>query len=90
MKTHRQTDSHTRYWRKTSLALAVLAALPGTTVPAAFAAVVVPAGPPPHPVGPEFQVNTYTTDEQSNPIVAIDAAGDFVNPCFHSDFPLYI
>ncbi len=30
------------------------------------------------PVGGEFQVNTYTTDYQSNPTVAADADGDFV------------
>ncbi|MEH2174168.1 beta strand repeat-containing protein [Nostoc sp.] len=29
-------------------------------------------------VGGEFQVNTYTTSSQSNPTVAMDAAGDFV------------
>ncbi|HEX8384570.1 MAG TPA: hypothetical protein VF576_00210, partial [Rubricoccaceae bacterium] len=30
------------------------------------------------PVGPEFQVNTYTTAFQVNPSVAVDADGDFV------------
>ncbi len=30
------------------------------------------------PVGDEFQVNTYTTDNQRNPAVAADADGDFV------------
>jgi hypothetical protein len=30
------------------------------------------------PRGPEFQVNTYTTDDQSFPSVASDAAGNFV------------
>ena len=30
------------------------------------------------PVGPEFQVNTYTTGSQQQPSVAADAAGDFV------------
>ena len=29
-------------------------------------------------VGTEFQVNTYTTDNQDNPSVAMDADGDFV------------
>ena len=28
--------------------------------------------------GPQFQVNTYTTDDQREPTVAMDAAGDFV------------
>jgi hypothetical protein len=32
----------------------------------------------PVPVGPEFQVNAYTTGYQSNPAVAADAAGNFV------------
>jgi phosphoheptose isomerase len=31
-----------------------------------------------HPVGPEFQVNTFTTDNQSFPVVALDATGSFV------------
>src|SRR5262245_57033545 len=30
------------------------------------------------PVGPEFQVNTYTTSEQGAPSVALDATGNFV------------
>jgi hypothetical protein len=30
------------------------------------------------PVGPEFQVNTYTTGSQQQPVVAADAAGNFV------------
>jgi len=30
------------------------------------------------PLGPEFRVNTYTTDTQGHPAVAADAAGDFV------------
>jgi len=30
------------------------------------------------PVGPEFQVNTHTSDEQYDPDVAMDASGDFV------------
>jgi hypothetical protein len=30
------------------------------------------------PVGGEFQVNTYTTDEQTVPSVAVDGAGNFV------------
>ena len=29
-------------------------------------------------LGGEFQVNTYTSDKQDNPAVAMDAAGDFV------------
>ena len=29
-------------------------------------------------VGPEFQVNTYTTGDQTSPSVAVDEAGDFV------------
>ena len=31
-----------------------------------------------HRVGLEFQVNTYTVENQSLPVVAIDAAGNFV------------
>ena len=30
------------------------------------------------PIGAEFQVNTYTTEFQSNPSVAVDSLGDFV------------
>jgi hypothetical protein len=30
------------------------------------------------PMGPEFQVNTYTTSLQSSPFVAVDSFGDFV------------
>ena len=30
------------------------------------------------PLGSEFQVNTYTTNSQNNPSVAVDADGDFV------------
>lgn len=30
------------------------------------------------PVGPEFRVNTYTTNAQAGPSVAVDAAGNFV------------
>src|SRR5262249_19884968 len=30
------------------------------------------------PLGPEFRVNTYTTNDQWNASVAMDAAGDFV------------
>jgi RHS repeat-associated protein len=30
------------------------------------------------PMGPEFRVNAYTTGDQSNPAVAMDAAGNFV------------
>jgi hypothetical protein len=30
------------------------------------------------PVGAEFQINTYTTDEQSKPVVAMDSLGNFV------------
>lgn len=29
-------------------------------------------------VGPEFRVNTFTTNDQNNPVVAMNAAGDFV------------
>jgi len=32
----------------------------------------------PGPVGSEFQVNTYTTDDQFSPAVAFDGAGNFV------------
>ena len=35
-------------------------------------------GPAGLPVGPEFQVNTYTTSAQGGPAVAIAAAGEFV------------
>jgi hypothetical protein len=30
------------------------------------------------PLGPEFRVNTYTTDAQSGPSLAVDASGNFV------------
>src|SRR5688500_10450888 len=30
------------------------------------------------PFGPEFQVNTYTTSDQTSPSVAADSAGNFV------------
>ena len=30
------------------------------------------------PVGPEFRVNTYTTNRQARPFVAADSAGHFV------------
>lgn len=30
------------------------------------------------PLGPEFRVNTYTTDSQSNSVVAMDSLGNFV------------
>jgi hypothetical protein len=30
------------------------------------------------PVGPEFQINTYTTSGQHRPVVASDSAGNFV------------
>ncbi len=33
---------------------------------------------PGDPVGPEFQVNTYTSDDQIFPSIAVDADGDFV------------
>jgi hypothetical protein len=72
MNTQHSIDSH-HYWRKTPLALAILAALPGAAVPEAFA-----AGSHLNPVGPEFQVNTTTAGEQRVPAVAMDAAGDFV------------
>ena len=36
------------------------------------------AAPKPSTVGAEFRVNTYTTDNQDLPKVAMDAAGDFV------------
>jgi hypothetical protein len=32
----------------------------------------------PMPAGGEFRVNTYTTDRQSGPVVAMDSAGSFV------------
>ncbi len=44
---------------------------------ALFPAGAHPAGTP-QPVGGEFQVNTYTTNSQSLPAVAVDADGDFV------------
>ncbi|MFO1430153.1 MAG: hypothetical protein U1F76_08445 [Candidatus Competibacteraceae bacterium] len=65
-------------WRKTPLALAILAALQGAAVQEAFATGVVPAGPPPNPVGPEFQASTYNGGNYPSPTVAMDAHGDFV------------
>ncbi|MFO1430156.1 MAG: hypothetical protein U1F76_08460 [Candidatus Competibacteraceae bacterium] len=70
MKMHKLIDIPR--FHKTPLALAVLVALQGAAVPEAFA-----DGPPPS-VGPEFQVNTYTTNEQQAPAMAMDADGDFV------------
>ena len=40
--------------------------------------VPVVAGAQPAAVGPEFQVNTYTTDDQFAPAVAADGTGNFV------------
>ncbi len=51
--------------------LAFLAGLLTVTLTAAHAQ-------PPLPAGAEFQVNTYTTDQQEDPAVAVDADGDFV------------
>jgi heme oxygenase len=41
---------------------------------------LVPGGawPQGNPLGPEFRVNTYTTDDQAQPSVAADSAGNFV------------
>jgi hypothetical protein len=36
------------------------------------------ASPQGNPLGPEFRVNTYTTDDQAQPSVAADSAGNFV------------
>ncbi len=55
--------------RRSTLALALYAALGST--PALYAA-------PSAPAGPEFQVNTFTTDHQTSPAVAMDDDGDFV------------
>ncbi|MFO1433165.1 MAG: hypothetical protein U1F76_24175 [Candidatus Competibacteraceae bacterium] len=60
-------------WRKTPLALALLAALQVGTVQPALA-----AGPPTNPVGSEFQINTTTSGSQYDAAIAVDAAGDFV------------
>jgi hypothetical protein len=53
-----------------TLALTLTVAL-GALIPAWATAQVVP-------VGPQFQVNTYTTDLQNTPAVAADAGGNFV------------
>ena len=43
-----------------------------------FAVAGLPSGAPAQPVGPEFQVNTYTTNGQGGPSVASGATGNFV------------
>src|SRR5687767_3275143 len=37
-----------------------------------------PAWPQGNPLGPEFRVNTYTTDGQKDSSVAVDSSGNFV------------
>ena len=44
----------------------------------AAASAPLQAGSTPVPVGPEFQVNTYTFTAQGTPAIATDAGGDFV------------
>jgi len=34
-----------------------------------------------NPLGPEFRVNTYTTNDQVQPSIAADSAGNFVEGC---------
>ncbi|MFO1432156.1 MAG: hypothetical protein U1F76_18760 [Candidatus Competibacteraceae bacterium] len=75
---NRQHSIENHYWRKTPLALAILAALQGTAIQEAFAAGAVPAGPPPNPAGPELQVNTETIGSQIASAVAMDTNGNFV------------
>ena len=70
MKKHKLTDSSS--FHKKPLALAVLVALQGAALPEAF------ADCPPPPVGPEFQVNTTTANDQEAPATAMDAQGNFV------------
>ncbi len=43
-----------------------------------LAAALTAAAQTPVPAGSEFQINTYTTDDQENPSVAVGADGDFV------------
>lgn len=59
--------------RAAGLPLAVLAFVPG---------IVTGQG---DPVGPEFRVNTYTTDRQGAPSVATDSAGNFVVVWYSKD-----
>ncbi len=65
---NRKPLAYPQYFRKTSLALAIATTL---ALPVAFAA-------PGDPVGGEFQVNTFTTGDQSSSSVATDTDGDFV------------
>src|SRR6058998_937806 len=44
----------------------------------AFAFIPCAAWPQGNPLGPEFRVNTYTTNDQTQPSVAADASGNFV------------
>jgi hypothetical protein len=62
--------------RRATLALAGASRL-GLVVPGVlfFCAIAVAQAPP---MGPEFQVNTYTTAWQFHPVVASDSAGNFV------------
>jgi len=53
-----------------SVSRAVLLACQCVSLPTVLAQVV--------PSGPQFQVNTYTTNEQAMPAVAVDGAGNFV------------
>src|SRR5262245_39803235 len=55
---------------------AVWRLLPGAVF--ALATPLHAAAQSPVPVGPQFQVNTYTTSFQQRPSVAADADGDFV------------
>lgn len=43
-----------------------------------LAAALTAAAQTPVPAGSEFQINTYTTNRQQNPSVAVGADGDFV------------
>jgi hypothetical protein len=46
----------------------------------AFVLIPRAAWPQGEPLGPEFHVNTYTTDDQSDPAIAVDpASGAFVS-----------
>jgi hypothetical protein len=60
--------------------MALPCAVKGCAAGVLLAALAGPSEAPaqPVPVGPEFQVNTYTTGYQGYPAVAADADGDFV------------
>ncbi len=66
---HEMKDSYTILVRATS---------GGETIDESFTVTVVDVSPEFVPVGPEVQVNTYTTADQTRPAIGIDAVGNYV------------